>query len=208
MCLFFNFTSSCCSGSLQSPQLLCSIPKLNIDFLIKGQLELHFRPVILMFREISFPFRFTKTFLVQIQNLIGSASMFCSQLFKVIIVSFFHRGWIFFPFSFAFHVEEGWWSKIVLIIFHLHLDLNAYLLKEPVVCESVAMKEHIQVETGFLYDVHLASCPHGKQILTEFSTELWGLETQILQDREFFCNQCVLAYLCLQLYEECEYLSS
>lgn len=56
------------------------------------------------------------------------------------------------PSLFAFSVEEGWWSKIVFIIFHLYLEFHTYLLKELVVCEMVAMKKHIQVETGFLYD--------------------------------------------------------
>lgn len=44
-------------------------------------------------------------------------------------------------------------GKLFFIIFHLYLEFNAYLLKEPVICESVALKEHIHVETGFLYDV-------------------------------------------------------
>ena len=69
---------------------------------------------------------------------------------------FVHRRWIFFPLLFLLLVLRKAGRVKWFIIFHLYLEFNAYLLKEPVVCENVALKKHIQVETGFLYDVYVA----------------------------------------------------
>lgn len=68
-------------------------------------------------------------------------------------MSLFHRRWIFFPLYFAFNVEEGLWSKIAFVLFHVYLEFKAYLLKQPVLCENIAMKKHTQVKTGFSLDV-------------------------------------------------------
>lgn len=47
---------------------------------------------------------------------------------------------------FSVSVEEGQQNKIAFTLFYLYLEFNAYLLKERMICENVAMKKHIQVE--------------------------------------------------------------
>lgn len=48
----FNFTLSCCSVSTETRYCLVLATHLDVVFLVKGQLDLHFRSVILRLKEI------------------------------------------------------------------------------------------------------------------------------------------------------------
>lgn len=75
-----------------SPPVLGLSIYLGIAFLMKGQLDLHFRSVISCFGKSVFCLSLSSLpCYVWIQDLIDLASMFCCQYFKVIIIPFHGR---------------------------------------------------------------------------------------------------------------------